>query len=121
MLRSSLLEIQKLSRFLERLHPACEPRAQPAGTGSSWYSMGRTPPRLDLLLPDLDGYLHSDKRISDADPFDVIWLSDSRKALVRAYLQSDAKAYLPALEAPPPIDGFRRMELLIPVDWLLTS
>ena len=32
--------------------------------------------------------LPSEKRISDADPFDVIWFDDSRKTLVQAFLKS---------------------------------
>lgn len=72
----------------------------------------------------LDGsYLHSDKRISDATPLEVIWFDDTRKDLVHRYLQSEAKAYAHALESTTAlIDGFESpfgMELLATVDWLL--
>jgi O-acetyl-ADP-ribose deacetylase (regulator of RNase III) len=118
----SLLEIQKLAWFLERsieragLTPL-DLRFQP-------HRYGPYADRLRHLLEGLDGsYLHCDKRISDADPFDVIWFDDGRKAFVETYLKNDAKAYMPALEATAAlIDGFESpygMELLATVDWLL--
>src|SRR5674476_712737 len=57
--------------------------------------------RLDHLLNGLDGsYLHCDKRISDADPFDTIWFEDSKREKLELYLKTtEAKIYLPALEA----------------------
>ena len=68
-------------------------------------------------------YLHSEKRISDADPLDVIWFDDERKAFLQTYLKSEAKAYTQALESTTAlIDGFESpfgMELLATVDWLL--
>jgi hypothetical protein len=81
--------------------------------------------RLDHLLNNLDGsYLHCEKRISDADPLDVIWFDDDRRAAVQTHLKSEAKAYTQALEyAAALIDGFESpfgMELLSTVDWLLT-
>lgn len=77
------------------------------------------------MLDGLDGsYLRSDKRIADADPFDVIWFNDERRELVQAYLGSEAKAYTAALEeAAALIDGFESpfgMELLATVDWLIS-
>ena len=82
--------------------------------------------RLRHLLEGLDGsYLHCDKRISDADPLDVIWFDDGRKTFVQTYLKSEAKDYVPALEATAAlIDGFESpygMELLATVDWLLSQ
>lgn len=72
----------------------------------------------------MDGsYLHCDKRISDAGPLDVIWFDDGRKDMVQAYLHSEGKAYVQALEDTAAlIDGFESpfgMELLATVDWLL--
>ena len=78
-------------------------------------------------MDGLDGsYLHCEKRLSDAGPFDLIWFEDSRRATVAEYLHSEpAKRYLPALErAARVIDGFESplgMELLATVDWLLTE
>lgn len=121
----SMLEIQKLAWFLERSIERFNPNANPLDLQFMAHKYGPYAIRLDHLLNNLDGsYLHSEKRISDADPFDVIWFDDSRKTLVQAYLRSEAKEYLPALEATASlIDGFESpfgMELLATVDWLMS-
>ena len=118
----SLLEIQKLAWFLER-------EIEKRGLTSldlrfNVHKYGPYADRLRHLLEGLDGsYLHSDKRISDATPLEVIWFDDARKDLVHRYLQSEAKAYAHALESTTAlIDGFESpfgMELLATVDWLL--
>lgn len=118
----SLLEIQKLAWFLER-------EIEKRGLTSldlrfNAHKYGPYADRLRHLLEGLDGsYLHSDKRISDATPLEVIWFDDARKDLVHRYLQSEAKAYAHALESTTAlIDGFESpfgMELLATVDWLL--
>lgn len=118
----SLLEIQKLAWFLER-------EIEKRGLTSldlrfNPHKYGPYADRLRHLLEGLDGsYLHSDKRISDATPLEVIWFDDTRKDLVHRYLQSEAKAYAHALESTTAlIDGFESpfgMELLATVDWLL--
>lgn len=120
----SLLEIQKLAWFLERSlnHiglPSLDLRFVP-------HKYGPYSNRLSHLLDGLDGsYLHCDKRISDSNPLDVIWFDDRCKDFVQAYLKSEAKEYIPALEATADlIDGFESpfgMELLATVDWLLTK
>ena len=117
-----LLEIQKLAWFLER-------EIEKRGLTSldlrfNAHKYGPYADRLRHLLEGLDGsYLHSDKRISDATPLEVIWFDDTRKDLVHRYLQSEAKAYAHALESTTAlIDGFESpfgMELLATVDWLL--
>ena len=77
------------------------------------------------MLDGLDGsYLHCEKRLSDAGPFDLIWFEDAKREAVANYLLgADAKPYIPALErATTVIDGFESflgMELLATVDWLL--
>ncbi|BCO26294.1 hypothetical protein MIZ03_1174 [Rhodoferax lithotrophicus] len=121
----SLLEIQKLAWFLERSIERFMPGNNPLALQFEANRYGPYANRLDKLLDKLDGsYLHCEKRIADADKLDVIWFDDGRKDLVQAYLQSEAKAYLPALEATAElIDGFESpfgMELLATVDWLLT-
>jgi O-acetyl-ADP-ribose deacetylase (regulator of RNase III) len=118
----SLLEIQKLAWFLER-------EIEKRGLTSldlrfNAHKYGPYADRLRHLLEGLDGsYLHSDKRISDATPLEVIWFDDARKDLVHRYLQSEAKTYAHALESTTAlIDGFESpfgMELLATVDWLL--
>lgn len=120
----SLLEIQKLAWFLERAFERYNPGDNPLNLRFVPHKYGPYANRLDHLLNNLDGsYLHSEKRISDADPLDVIWFDDERKAFVQAYLKSEAKAYTQALESTAAlIDGFESpfgMELLATVDWLL--
>ena len=120
----SLLEIQKLAWFLERAIEHYNPNDNPLNLQFAPHKYGPYANRLDHLLNNLDGsYLHSEKRISDADPLDVIWFDDERKAFVQTYLKSEAKAYTQALESTAAlIDGFESpfgMELLATVDWLL--
>lgn len=120
----SLLEIQKLAWFLEQAIERYNPADNPLNLQFAAYKYGPYANRLDHLLNNLDGsYLHSEKRISDADPLDVIWFDDERKAFVQTYLKSEAKAYTQALESTAAlIDGFESpfgMELLATVDWLL--
>jgi hypothetical protein len=121
----SLLEIQKLAWFLERSIERLMPGDNPLDLQFEANRYGPYANRLDKLIDKLDGsYLHCDKRIADADKLDVIWFDDDRKDLVQTFLQSEAKAYLPALEETAAlIDGFESpfgMELLATVDWLLT-
>jgi O-acetyl-ADP-ribose deacetylase (regulator of RNase III) len=121
----SLLEVQKLAWFLERSIERLSP-ANRLNLKFEPNKFGPFAPGLNHLLNSLDGsYLHSEKRIADSMPFDVIWFDDQRKELVQAYLQSEAKDYLPALEETAAlIDGFESpfgMELLATVDWLLTN
>lgn len=120
----TLLEIQKLAYFLERSIVSLKvPNSLDLRFQADKF--GPYAPRLTHLLNALDGsYLHCDKRLGDAGPFDVIWFEDSKKDKVAAYFTSpDAKAYRPALEVTTElIDGFESplgMELLATVDWLV--
>jgi O-acetyl-ADP-ribose deacetylase (regulator of RNase III) len=120
----TLLEIQKLGYFLERSVDALmldnnfkfRFRADRYGPYSE---------PLHHLLDGLDGsYLHCDKRLGDASPFDVIWFDDTKADRIVAYLTTpEAKVFRPALEATAQlIDGFESplgMELLSTVDWLI--
>ena len=122
----SLLEIQKLAWFLERSIERLAPDNNPLKLQFEANKYGPYANRLDHLLDKLDGsYLRSEKRIADADPFDVIWFDDERKDLVQAYLRTEAKDYAQALEDTAAlIDGFESpfgMELLATVDWLLSK
>lgn len=120
----SLLEIQKLAWFLER---SVEQLGLPSlDLRFRAHKYGPYANRLHHLLDGLDGsYLHCDKRLADASPFDVIWFEDSRREYLQAYLNTEAKQYLPALEATTAlIDGFESpfgMELLATVDWLVSE
>jgi len=120
----SLLEIQKLAWFLERSIEQSMPLDNPLKLNFKAHVYGPFTPKLSFVLNDLDGsYLHCDKRISDAGPLDVIWFDEGRKDIVQAYLRSEGKAYIQALEDTAAlIDGFESpfgMELLATVDWLL--
>lgn len=122
----SLLEIQKLAWFLERAIERFSPEDNPLKLQFVAHKYGPYANRLDHLLNSLDGsYLHCNKRISDADPLDVIWFDDEHKNFVQAYLKTEAKVYERALEYTASlIDGFESpygMELLATVDWLLSK
>jgi O-acetyl-ADP-ribose deacetylase (regulator of RNase III) len=121
----SLLEIQKLAWFMARSIERLTPSINPLKLEFKPHIYGPYTTKLNFVLNDLDGsYLHCDKRISDADKLDVIWFDDGHKDVLRAYLKSEAKVHLPALEATAQlIDGFESpfgMELLSTVDWLLS-
>ncbi len=120
----TLLEVQKLAWFLERSIKLLG-LDDPLELGFKADRYGPYANRLDHLLNGLDGsYLHCDRRIADADPFDTIWFEESKRETVELYLRSsEAREYLPALEATDAlIDGFQSplgMEALATVDWLV--
>jgi O-acetyl-ADP-ribose deacetylase (regulator of RNase III) len=120
----SLLEIQKLAWFLDRAMIQFSVDHEILNLKFVAHKYGPYSKNLNHLINKLDGsYLHCDKRINDARPSDEIRFDWSRKEILSAYLQSEAKAYLPALELTAElIDGFETpfgMELLATVDWLL--
>lgn len=120
----SLLEIQKLAWFLERAVEKFNPGDNPLELRFAAHRYGPYANRLEHMLNNLDGsYLHCNKRIGDADPFEVIWFDEQRKSFIQAYLGSEARRYQDALESTVKlIDGFESpfgMELLATVDWLL--
>ncbi len=122
----SFLEVQKLAWFLERGIERFSPADNPLNLQFVAHKYGPYANRLEHLLNNLDGsYLHAEKRISDSDPLDVIWFDDERKAYLQAYLNTESKPYLEALERTADlIDGFESpfgMELLATVDWLLAK
>ncbi|MBC2779172.1 type II toxin-antitoxin system antitoxin DNA ADP-ribosyl glycohydrolase DarG [Parasphingopyxis marina] len=119
----SFLEIQKLTYFAERSIEHCQ-LDNPLDLRFEANRFGPFAARLTHLLNALDGsYLRSDKRIGDAGPMDVVDFVDAKRDRVAAYLGSEAKDYLPALESTSElIDGFETplgMELLSTVDWLI--
>jgi len=121
----TLLEVQKLGYFLERsvdvLKLPNDFRFEFTANKFGPYS-----DNLKHLLNSLDGsYLHCDKRIADAGPFEPIRFDDAKKDKVVAFLTSpEAKPYLSALEATTElIDGLESpygLELLSTVDWLVS-
>lgn len=121
---SSLLEVQKLAWFLER-NVMLLGLPNPLKFNFLAHRYGPFAPNLNKLLDSLDGsYLHSDKRIADAGPENIIWFEDANKQLVQAFLASASKELVPALNATVElIDGFESpfgLELLASVDWLLS-
>ena len=121
----SLLEIQKLAWFLQRVINTME-IDDPLKLHFEAHLYGPYANNLTHLLNAMDGsYLKSDKRIPDASPLDVVYFEDSKREALALYLNNEAKAYLPVLEkASKIIDGFESpfgMELLSSVDWLITK
>jgi O-acetyl-ADP-ribose deacetylase (regulator of RNase III) len=119
----SLLEVQKLAWFLER-EILTRDLNNPLDLRFVADRYGPYSDRLRHLLEGLDGsYLHSEVRIADARPADVIHFVDSEKERVELFLRSSAANYRDALNAAKDrIDGFESplgMELLATVDWLL--
>ena len=121
----SLLEIQKLTWFLERVI-AKQDIENPLKLKFIANNYGPYADKLRHVLDALDGsYLKSEKRISDSEPWDVIWFDEKKRDRVHKFLHSEAKEYLPALKLTSEIiDGFESpfgMELLATVDWLITK
>ena len=122
----TLLEIQKLGYFLERFVEKLnlDNRMDFQFNANKF---GPYSEKLKHLLNGLDGsYLHCDKRLGDATPFDVIHFDDSKRDKVSAYLTlPEVKEFRPALEKTSElIDGFESplgMELLATVDWLVNK
>jgi O-acetyl-ADP-ribose deacetylase (regulator of RNase III) len=77
------------------------------------------------LLENLDGsYLHSEKRLADAKPGDVLHFAPDHRDRLAAYFRTaDGGGYADAIEQTDAlIDGFQSplgMEALATVDWLL--
>jgi O-acetyl-ADP-ribose deacetylase (regulator of RNase III) len=120
----TLLEVQKLAYFLERYVVALGLKnSMDFQFGANKF--GPYSDRLKHLLNALDGsYLHCDKRLGDAGPFDVIRCDYSKRDRVSAFLTTpEAKEYSDALARTSQlIDGFESplsMELLATVDWLV--
>jgi O-acetyl-ADP-ribose deacetylase (regulator of RNase III) len=120
----SLLEIQKLAWFAERVIESSSAK-NPLKLEFGADRFGPYAARLNFLLNSLDGsYLHCDKRIADAGPLDVIWFDDSKEDKLLGYIDSEEfRDYRPALERTISIiQGFESpfgLELLATVDWLI--
>ncbi len=119
----TVLEVQKLAYFLER-EVVDRKLNNPLDLSFSANQFGPFSPKLRYLLDALDGsYLHCDKRLADAGPFDVIGYDESKMEKVALYIRTEAKEYTAALDATSKlIEGYESplgMELLATVDWLL--
>ena len=118
------LEVQKLAWFLQRMLMATGSK-NPLRLNFGANKYGPYADQLRHLVDALDGsYLHSDKRMSEAGPFELIHFRDDKRDTVAEYLAGPAHEYVAALEATTRlIDGFESplgMELLATVDWLLS-
>ena len=120
------LEVQKLAWFLHRTIGTLK-LVDPLDLRFAADKYGPYADRLRHLLNEMDGsYLHCEKRLADAGPFDLIWFEDSKRENIEEYLNSTkAVDYLPAIEKTSAIiDGFESplgMELLATVDWLFSK
>jgi O-acetyl-ADP-ribose deacetylase (regulator of RNase III) len=120
------LEVQKLAWFLNRMIEKLG-LTNPLGLRYQANKYGPYADNLRHLLNGLDGsYLHCEKRLADASPYDLIHFEDAKRRDVEAYLHGDhGKLFLPALEETSKlIDGFESplgMELLSTVDWIVSQ
>ncbi|MEO7427057.1 MAG: macro domain-containing protein [Fibrobacteria bacterium] len=122
----SLLEVQKLAWFLNRALDRLA-AANPLKLHFAPLDYGPYADGLRHLLNTMDGsYLRSEKRISDAGPFDPVAFNESHREEVVEFLKDEeSKSFVSALEASSRlINGFESplgMELLATVDWLLSQ
>jgi O-acetyl-ADP-ribose deacetylase (regulator of RNase III) len=120
----SLLEVQKLGYFAERFN-----RKLALPEFEFDFAANRFGPyseKLKHMLDDLDGsYLHCDKRLADAGPFEPIRFDEAKRDQVALFMKTEGREYLPTVEATAAlIDGFESplsMELLATVDWLVVK
>jgi hypothetical protein len=120
----SLLEVQKLGYFLERFNRKLALPEFDFGFSANKY--GPYSDKLKHMLNGLDGsYLHCDKRLADAGPFDPIRFDETKRDRVALFMKTEGREHVPAVEATSDlIDGFESplgMELLATVDWLVTE
>lgn len=122
----TLLEVQKLAWFIKRLGSDTGV-AEELRLNFSANKFGPYAHELTHLLDSLDGsYLHCDKRIADATPFDVVWTEERKSEKAQLYLNSrNNREFRKTLDKVGSlIDGFESplgMELLASVDWLISK
>ncbi len=120
----SLLEVQKLGYFLERFNRKLLLPEFEFNFAANKY--GPYSDKLKHMLDGLDGsYLHCEKRLSDAGPFEPIRFDEGKRDVVALFMKTEGKSHVPAVEATSAlIDGFESplgMELLATVDWLVAE
>jgi len=120
----SILEVHKLAWVLE-LVIARLGIEDPLNLQFTADKYGPYSDRLRHLLDNLDGsYLHSDKRLADASPTDVIHFAPDHSQKLAAYFRTaECAPYMDVVEeADRLIDGFQSplgMEAFATVGWLL--
>lgn len=124
-LECSILEVQKLAWLLGRvMHRQGVQDPMKLVFAADRY--GPYAPQLMHLLNALDGsYLHCEKRLPDASPFDTIRFDSERRAMLAAYFAtSEGGPFVEAVDTTDAlIDGFQSplgMETLATVDWLIS-
>jgi O-acetyl-ADP-ribose deacetylase (regulator of RNase III) len=121
----SILEVQKLGWMLTRVIARLG-LVDPLKLSFEANRYGPYADNLRHLLDNLDGsYLHSEKRLADAGPADVLHFAPDHQAKLPAYFRTaEGAAYVEGIEKTDAlIDGFQSplgMEALATVDWLLT-
>ena len=122
----SILEVQKLAWMLTRVIRKSK-LEDPLALSFEANRYGPYAAKLPHLLNALDGsYLHCEKRVVDASPFDTIQFDPEWEARLSAYfVKSEVTVYLDVVETTESlIDGFQSplgMEALATVDWLLAT
>ena len=123
-LECSILEVQKLAWVLDRVIRRCG-LSDPLKLEFQANRYGPYAHKLTHLLSALDGsYLHCEKRLPDAFPFDTIHFDDQWQPRLEAYFsKSEGAAFVEAANKTDElIDGFQSplgMEALATVDWLI--
>jgi O-acetyl-ADP-ribose deacetylase (regulator of RNase III) len=125
-LECSILEVQKLAWLLVRVIRQCR-LEDPFHLSFKANRYGPFAEALRHLLDALDGsFLHSEKRVADASPFDTIYFDPEWHQRLSNFLAtSEGAAYVEVISKTDElIDGFQSplgMELLATVDWLITE
>lgn len=120
----SILEVQKLAYFLERVVQRMNLK-NPLQLSFSANKYGPYSHDLTHLLNALDGsYLHCEKRLTDASPLDTIRFDDARREMISAFFATtEGTGFEEVADATERlIDSFQSplgMEALATVDWLL--
>ena len=121
----TILEVQKLGWVLTRVIAKLG-LVDPLKLKFEANRYGPYADNLRHLLDNLDGsYLHSEKRLADAGPGDVLHFAPDHQQKLAAYFRrAEGAAYVEAIDKTDAlIDGFQSplgMEALATVDWLLT-
>ena len=121
---ASVLEVQKLAWVLSRVIAKLG-LVDPLKLDFAAYRYGPYADNLRHLLDNLDGsYLHSERRLADAKPDEVLHFAPDHVDKLAAYFRTaEGAAYVEAIEqADALIDGFQSplgMEALATVGWLL--
>ncbi len=124
-LSCSILEAQKLAWMLTRVMKQCGLK-NPLNLSFDANRYGPYAQELTHLLNALDGsYLHCEKRLPDASPFDTIEFDpDWQEHLSSFFTRAEGAVFAEAIDKTDElIDGFQSplgMEALATVDWLLT-